>query len=327
MHHPIPSAPQPRQCTTARRPPLLATLMLALAVGACAPSVDHQPLLDKTASSQTGSVRIVLLHHSIGERVWNGGLANYISGWNGTHGTHYEISELTYPNTLGGHSLLRRVMPDRLFGKLVSDRYPWDNYPYDYWNLWIAHTGDRHDRYELNLDDLVRSYDVVVFKHCYPVSGIEADDGKPSVASPVKTLANYKLQYEALAQRMHQFAQTKFIVWTPTGLTQGLTNPAQAERADQFSTWVKDQWDVKGDNIYLWDLRQLQTSGGLYVQPAAAEPGNESHPSKDFSARVAPLLGQRIVDVIEGRGDTSSLTGKQPGRADHATNTVTRPRT
>lgn len=218
-------------------------------------------------------------------------------------------------------------MPGRLFTKLVDDRYPWDNYPYDYWNLWIAHTGDQHDRYELNLDDLVRSYDVIVFKHCYPVSGIEPDNGAPSVSSPVKTEANYMLQYEALKQRMHQFPQTKFILWTPTGLTQSLTNKAQAERANHFSAWVKDSWDVKGDNIFLWDFRQLQTGGGLYVEAAHAERGNESHPSKEFAKQVAPLLGRRIIDVIENRGDASGLTGGPPARADQMVRSGPSPRT
>lgn len=326
MHRSIFCAPESRQ-RAARRPALLATLTLALAVAACAPSVDQQPPLDKPESAQSRSTRIVLLHHSVGEVIWNGGLANYISDWNSAHGSRYEITELTYPNTLGGHADLRRVMPGRLFVKLVPDRYPWDNYPYDYWNLWIAHKGNQHDRYELNLDDLVRSYDVIVFKHCYPVSGIEPDNGAPSVSSRVKTEANYRLQYEALKQRMHEFPQTKFILWTPTGLTQAFTNQPQAERADRFTTWVKDSWDTKGDNIFLWDFRQLQTGGGLYVEAAHARKGDEAHPSDEFAVQVAPLLGRRIIDVIEGRGDTGSLTGANPERGDQMVRGGTRPRT
>ena len=71
-----------------------------------------------------------------------------------------------------------------------------------------------------------------------------------------------------------------------------------------------DTWDEPGDNIYVWDFRQLETEGGLYLlNEYAAAPG-DSHPNSAFATRVAPYLGQRIVDVIEGRGDSGSLTGQ-----------------
>ena len=73
-----------------------------------------------------------------------------------------------------------------------SNSYPWANYPYDYWNLWVNHTGSSQDRGEPNLDQLTASYDVIVFKHCFPVSGIgpDSDCSPASVASQTKTIAN-----------------------------------------------------------------------------------------------------------------------------------------
>ncbi|MDP1832135.1 MAG: hypothetical protein Q8K67_08755 [Geothrix sp.] len=257
-----------------------------------------------------GTERIVLLHHSTGQIVWRGGVPQFIRAWNAAHGTAYQITELTYPSAAGGHTLLNRILPSQTFKKLVSERYPWDNYPYDYWNLWVAHTGEHRDRAELNLDDLARSYDVIVFKHCFPVSRIKADDGSPSVSSPKQTLANFKLQYQALKPRMRQFPQIRFIVWTGAALTQASSNPEDAERARQFSTWVKESWDEKGDNIFVWDFRGLETEGGLFLKPENAHRPNNSHPAKEFAEQVAPFLGRRIVDVIEGRGDSSGLTGR-----------------
>jgi len=256
------------------------------------------------------STRIVLLHHSTGDEIWKGGLPQFIQAWNAAHATNYEISELTYPSSIGGHTQLSRILPERIFRKVIIDRYPWDNYPYDYWNLWVAHSGENRDRSELNLEDLARSYDVIIFKHCYPVSRVKPDDGLPDVSSQKQTLANFKLQYEALKKRMHQFPQVRFIVWTGPALTQASTNPEDAERARQFSTWVKETWNETGDNIFVWDFRELETNGGLFLNPENAEQPNDSHPAKKFAIRVAPLLGRRIVDVIEGRGDNSSLTGQ-----------------
>jgi len=238
------------------------------------------------------TIRIAYLHHSTGGNVWAGGVPGFFTTYNGAHGTHYQITELTYPNTGGG--------------------YPWANYPYDYWNLWVNHAGTQQDRGELNLEQLVAQYDVIVFKHCFPVSSIgpDSDCNPPSVSSGTQTIANYQLQYNALKARMKQFPSTKFILWTGAALTQGSTSTASAQRARDFFTWAKSTWDEHGDNIFLWDFFELETEGGNFLKDAYAASPGDSHPSSAFSTAVAPFIGNRIVDVIEGRGDTGRLDGK-----------------
>jgi hypothetical protein len=253
--------------------------------------------------------RILFLHHSTGEAIWEAGLPQFFQTWNANHGTRYAIREMTYPMANGGHTWLDRMLPTRVFRRVVHDRYPWDNYPYDYWNLWVAHAGAERDRQEPNLDDLAASHDVIVFKHCFPVSRVLPEDGTSSVTSRKQTLANYRLQYEALKTRLHQFPHTTFILWTGPALTEASTTPEEAERARQFATWVKETWDEKGDNIFVWDFRDLETEGGLFLKPAHADGPTNAHPSRVFARKAAPLLGRRIVDVIEGRGDQSSRTG------------------
>lgn len=240
----------------------------------------------------TSTVRIGYLHHSTGGNIWGGGVPAYFTTYNGAHGTHYQITEVTYPRTNGG--------------------YPWANYPYDYWNLWVNHTGTQQDRGELNLDQLAAQYEVIVFKHCYPVSSIgpDSDCNPASISSSIQTIANYRMQYEALKTRMKQFPNTKFILWTGAALTQASTSPANAQRARDFFTWVKSTWDQPGDNIFLWDFFELETEGGNYLKPAYAASTSDSHPNSTFSAAVAPYIGRRIVDVIEGRGDTGPRDGK-----------------
>jgi hypothetical protein len=163
------------------------------------------------------------------------------------------------------------------------------------------------DRGELNLDMLAQNYDVIVFKHCFPVSGIGADSGTASVGSSSKSLQNYYLQYAALKTRMLQFPGKKFIVWTGAALRAADTTADQATRAKTFFDWVKVTWDQHGDNIYVWDFYSLETEGTLYLTPANAS--GDSHPNSTFAGRVAPYFVKRLVDVIEGRGDTGSLTG------------------
>ena len=264
-------------------------------------------------------VRIAYLHHSTGEivwsggahrrvyalwdsvpdaakrwgdRLWSGGVPDFIRKWNAAHATDYLITPVTYPATTGG--------------------YPWANYPYDYWNLWVRHAGASGDRGEKTLDELVLAHDVIVFKHCFSVSRIREADGPGSVSSDAKTLANYKLQYEALKARLHRFPGTRFILWTGPALDRGSTDAAQARRAREFFDWVRETWDEKGDNIFLWDFWALSADDdGRLAAGRSVAPGN-SHPSASFARSVAPLLGRRIVDVIEGRGDTSSMTGTSP---------------
>jgi len=249
---------------------------------------NPQITVEGEVESTEDGVQILFLHHSTGGVIWDGGVAAWFDAYNAGHGTDYRISERAYP----------------------GDGYPWANYPYDYWNIWIEHEGDRQYKKQDTLEIMVGDYDVIVWKHCFPVSGIEADTGSPKLSSEVKSLENYKLQYEALRDKMRQFPDTQFIVWTGAALVANATDEAQATRAQEFFSWVRESWDEPGDNIFVWDFWQLETEGGLYLLDEYAAGADDSHPNGTFAARVAPTLGQRIVDVIEGRGDTGSLTGQ-----------------
>lgn len=255
------------------------------------------------------TARILFLHHSTGAAIWAGGLADSLARWNRDHGTAYAITEEPYPATTGALPAgAARWLPYRVIHAL-SPHYPWANYPYDYWNLWVARRGADRDRGEANLDDLVRGHDVLVFKHCFPVSDVRPDGPSADVASPERTAANYRLQYLALRERLREFPEKRFILWTGPALTEAETDPETARRAQAFFAWVRDEWDEPGDNVFLWDFRALETEGGLYLLPENAAGPSNAHPGAAFSRRVAPLLGRRIVDVIEGRGDTRPITG------------------
>lgn len=255
---------------------------------AATPSKPGQP----QSKSLGPNARVALLHHSTGGVIWNGGVKPWLASYNEASGSHYSIKELTFPHA----------------------PYPWANYPYDYWHLWVENGGAAASQGQESLEALAADYDVIVLKHCFPVSGIEPDTGSPDVASSRKSLEDYKLQYLALRDKLRQLPDRRFIVWTGAALVQGQTNEARATRAREFFDWVKGTWDQPGDNIFVWDFWQLETGGGLYLLPENAASPSNSHPSSSFAQRVAPLLGQRIVDVVEGRGDEGSLTGEQRPR-------------
>lgn len=234
------------------------------------------------------TVKVIYLHHSTGNNVWKGGVPEGVAEHNKANGTNYRITEQAFPK---------------------EKPYGWANYPYDYWNIWVKNAGPKAFKEEPTLEMLTKDYDVIVFKHCYPVSDVKADQGSPDVASNRKSLENYKLQYAALKEKMKAFPETKFIVWTGALRAEDDTTPEMAERAKGFFEWVRNDWDEKGDNIFLWDFAQIEGDGGLYLKKENQENPQDSHPAPGFCKKAAALFVKRLVGVIEGRGDEGSLTG------------------
>jgi len=268
----------------------IAGTALALAGAAWAAAGAPPAPAAPSAPAEPARARVLFLHHSTGECVWNGGVADWFQAYNAAHKTDYAVTEQAFPK---------------------DSPYGWANYPYDYWNIWVRHAGPKPFREEPTLEMLAPRWDVIVLKHCFPVSNIEADTGTADVASEEKRLENYRLQYEALKKKLRESPKVRFLVWTGAVQVKNDLDEASARRAKAFFDWVRTAWDEKGDNIFLWDFYALETEGGLYLKPAYAS--GDAHPNEAFSRRVAPLLARRIVDVIQGRGDTAGLTGQGPG--------------
>jgi hypothetical protein len=266
----------PRMLRDRLLPPLLSVLLPTLSL-----AQDAKP-----KPAMPADTRVLFLHHSTGECIWNGGVPAWFEEHNASHQTRYAIEERAFPK---------------------DAPYGWENFPYDYWNIWVRHAGTRAFREEPTLEMLTKQYGVIVFKHCFPVSNIEPDTGTPDVTSADKRIENYKLQYAALQAKLKSFPAVRFVVWTGAAQVASDVDEASARRAREFFQWVLTKWDEPGDNIYLWDFYALETDGGLYIKPEYAS--GDAHPNEEFSRRVAPLFAQRVVDVIEGRGDSGSRTG------------------
>ncbi|MCP4748058.1 MAG: hypothetical protein GY874_18260 [Desulfobacteraceae bacterium] len=267
---------------------LIFSIMILIFILSCSGDLGSGSSLSLTASMDEDA-NVIFLHRSVGQQVYDGGVQAWIANYNSNHSTSYSITERDYPSGTG---------------------YGTDNYPYDYWNIWVNH--DNYDPYlsQTNLESLTSEYDVIVWKHCFTASNMIADNGPASVSSSEQTRANYILQYEALRIKMRSYPGTRFIVWTGPAIVESQTDAVTAQRSNAFYDWVTTEWDDWGDNIYVWDFRELEIGSNIYLPVSNAQSSSDSHPNASFASSVAPYLGQRIVDVIEGRGDTGSLTGE-----------------
>ena len=248
-------------------------------------------LLSSCGTNNLTMKKIVFLHHSTGYNIWvgntnrylykftgKGDVQKYFAEYNRNNKTDYSISEMAFPK---------------------SSPYGWKNYPYDYYNIWVKHAGNDPYMEEPTLEILTKEYNVIIFKHCFPGSRISEDTGSPDIDSDIKSIENYKLQYTALKNKMHEFPDNKFIVWTPAVNTKNGMTEDEARRTQKFYDWMINEWDVKGDNIFIWDFYKYETEGGLYLAEKNAYSPDNSHPNREFSARVAPLFSQHVIDVIE----------------------------
>jgi len=256
-------------------------------------------------SNSADSVKILFLHHSTGYNIWKGdtktlevkgikigedyAVPKWFKAYNKSKATSYTITEQNFPK---------------------MEPYGWENYPYDYYNIWVKNAGDKAYMNEPTLEMLTKDYNVIVFKHCYPVSGLISDSVNADINSSKKTIENYKLQYMALKQKMLQFSETKFIVWTGAVMVKSRLSESNAKLAKSFTDWLRTSWDTENDNIFLWDFYELETGGDLYLKPEYATSPDNSHPNEKFAQKVAPFFCQRIVDVIETNGSKTLLTGE-----------------
>lgn len=234
--------------------------------------------------------RIVLLHRSTGLSIFLGN-------------TNYYVNKLTKKSDL--KSYVRKYSKESKSDCTVSEKHfasplSLKNYPYDYYNVWVKNAGNTPFMNVPTLEILTKQFEIIVFKHCYSASNTMEDSGSPDIDSEERRIENYKLQYESLKRKMHEFPETKFIIWTPAVNVKNQMTEDEARRISEFYRWILEKWDEKEDNIYLWDFYKYETEGGLYFKDEYAFSSNDSHPGKEFSAHMAPILARFIVDVADG---------------------------
>jgi hypothetical protein len=269
-------------------------------------------LISCTQKEKTADTKIIFLHHSTGGVIWEGNtttlitrIASHISG----RLALMLKPDAQLPSLFDKYDKKNYIIKESAFPKL--EPYGWNNNPYDYYNIWVKNAGEETFLEEPTLEILTKEYQVILFKHCFPVCNIEADRETADINTDNKTITNYKLQYLALRDKLHEFSDTKFILFTGAAQVKSNITEDEAKRAQEFFNWVTDEWDLSDDNIFLWDLYSLQTEGGLYFKDEYAMSSQNSHPNPNFAGKAADLLFSRIIDVIENNGNGTLITGEK----------------
>lgn len=283
---------------------------------------DEPPKVVNPVSAK--DAKILFLHHSVGANLQ----ADYRQSSYRSNGTFKENLDKYNSDNTKNYSYKERLYPDVNFSGPKKERhnhaYDWDNKPFVYWDMWINpnNNNTKLDMNEINympqadtFRAIVDSADLVIFKHCFTESNIGPDTSSSNPNQNARALNVFKAQYNDLKAKMRNEPNTKFLVWTlPPQLSNNFYTNTQAERAKEFSNWVKDVWDEKGDNIYVFDFRTLAADSEYLFLPtnlASVKPnGNlDNHPNADFNYRAVLNFVQRTVDVLEGKGDSAPLTG------------------
>lgn len=252
-------------------------------------------LLITSTTAMLYSQKAIFLHHSTGNGVWQGGVPQWIAEHNSNYNTDYRVSELSYPNT----------------------PYPWANYPYDFWNLWVNGNCDSENKNIECINTLAEEYDLIIFKHCFPGAAVVADTGNPDLRSPVKSLENYKLQYRELRSLFDRYPKTKFMVWTLAPLHRLATNAEEASRAKEFVDWVKTEWlseeGKSRSNIFIFDFFELAAESNISPENGEVNclkyeyelrhDNRDSHPNTNANTAIAPYFARAIAHVMAGANE------------------------
>ena len=196
------------------------------------------------------NLRIIFLHHSTGGVIWQGERASIIT--KAARKISPKLAEMVGKRALIP-SLFDKYNKENNKNYLIKEMvfpkaspYGWHNYPFDYYNIWVKNAGNEPFMEEPTLEMLTKDYQVIIFKHCYPVSKIQPEKETGDINSDYRSLSNYKLQYEALRDKLHEFPDTKFILFTGASLVKSAVKEDEARRAQEFFKWVTEEWDLPG---------------------------------------------------------------------------------
>lgn len=146
------------------------------------------------------------------------------------------------------------------------------------------------------LSKIILNFDIIIFKSCFPVTKIESG----------AKLAHYKECYLSIRNRITNFSDKQFIIFTPPPLRREMTKNEYAQRARTFSEWLKSDNYLQGStNISAFDffgiLADADQSGpnqNMLRRKYAGLLPFDSHPNRLANREAAALFATFLVAAL-----------------------------
>jgi hypothetical protein len=205
-------------------------------------------------------VRLIFIHHSCG--------SNWLSDGNGGLGialrdSNYFVSDTNYgwgPDSIGSSTD-------------IGQWWLWFRGPdsAEYLDALYAENG-QHSSYSRMSTDMGGENQIIMFKSCYPNSGLKGDINDPVPAidsnplrgqgcgSQYHTVANAKGIYIDLLEYFRTRPDRLFVVVTAPPLT----DETYADNARAFNNWLVNDWlaDYDVGNVFVFDFYNVLTTNG-----------------------------------------------------------------
>lgn len=262
-----------------------------------------EPAEQAAEPAESSGIKLVFVHHSSGEN-WladeNGGLGLALMDWG------YFVSDTNYD-----------------WGPGAADLGPIGSYTdTGHWWTWFVgpdsdavlealfNESEQHAGYTRLPDDPGGENVIVMFKSCFPNSGLDGSPDDPPTAgenplrgldawSGYQTVANAKGIYVDLLEVFAAHPDKLFVAITAPPLHEDETSPEQASNARAFNRWLVEEWlaDYPLPNVAVFDFYNVLTSNG-------GSP--DEHDAGSDSGNHHRLEDGEVQYVTDQSGDTSA---------------------
>lgn len=137
----------------------------------------------------------------------------------------------------------------------------------------------------------VLSYDLIVFKNCFPTTKITSD----------QQLEEYKTYYVKIRESVGKYSNKKFILLTPPPLRKEVTTSENAKRAQELANWLNsDQFITSFGNLFVFDFFQLLADETGFLKSEYTPPiWLDSHPNKKANKTIVPIFAEFIANIVD----------------------------
>ncbi|MBI5870143.1 MAG: hypothetical protein HZB44_04185 [Actinobacteria bacterium] len=274
-------------------------------------TIDAGERLSLDSSPPAQPVRLVFIHHSVGEN-WlddsQGGLAAALMQNN------YYVSDTNYgwgpPDADSGFENIGDHTD-------IGYWYNWFAGPNSptYMKALYAESGQNTAApYSRLASDPGGENEIVMFKSCFPNSNLGGSPGDPPAegqnllrgqgsGEAVHTVQNAKGIYNDLLEGFATEQDKLFIVVTAPPLIESETTPEAAANARAFNRWLVNDWleDYPYQNVAVFDFYNVLTSNG------GSPEVNDSGRSSGNHHRYSPEL--EAIEYVTGQGSDFSAYG------------------